>query len=160
MKLNLGAGADIRLQEYINVDLVPRPELPQQMYRQGDAFNLDWLCPEQSVDEILALNLLVYASARQVPEILAHWASRLCIGGVLKLSAVDGIALTKAIGQRAIAWEESCQLLFGGQTNELDCARSIFDHRRVSGILESAGMSLGNMRREGLNVYMEFTRHA
>lgn len=157
MKLNLACGTDIR-QDYINVDIVAHPELPPQIYCQGDAFALDWLCEEGSCDEIMLLFGISLIQEWRLEDVLKHIVSRIKVGGILKLSGHDGVAVCRAIAQRALSLREACIILYGQQRNEFECLRSLFDPTILIGLLASMGMSLVSMRREGLMAYLEFRR--
>lgn len=61
MKLNLGCGADVR-PGYVNVDLEERPGVDVAW----DFGQLPWPWPDQSVDEILALNVLEHVDMNVV----------------------------------------------------------------------------------------------
>ena len=78
IKFNLGCGKDIK-KEYINVDLFsidPR-------VKKHNVENLDDIAINESVDEILALDVLEHISYNKTIDVLKNWYSKLRFGGKL-----------------------------------------------------------------------------
>jgi len=154
MKLNLGCGADVRQQGYINIDLKPNQQHSPEVYRQGDARSLDWLCENQTVEEILAMHVLNYMPVAQVPLSLKNWIDKLCNNGVLKVSVPDVNALAKMFANDQLSTREFVTSVFGTQQDE-DICRSAMDATLLIKILEEYGLIVKTKRYDGIMFYVE-----
>ena len=112
LKLNLGCGNDIR-DGYVNIDI--RNELNNSVL-VGDITNLQYA--ENSVDEILALDVYEHISHRRSLHVLQHWSDILKPSGklILRSPSLDVIiekyyntAKTASQIKRVI------EIIFGGQ---------------------------------------------
>ena len=135
MKLNLGCGTDIREQGYINIDLKPSAQYPSDVYQQGDVQSLDWLCEDQTVEEILALNVLNYVPIAQVSTTIRNWAHKLIVDGVLKIATPDIYALAKIFANNQLSTRDFVVSIFGTQ-QDTDACMSSTDAPTLVKILE------------------------
>lgn len=101
IKLNLGCGKDIK-REYINIDLFS----DDQRVKKHNVENLDDIAFDESVDEILALDILEHISYNKTIEVLKNWYSKLRIGGklIIQSPCIDLICnrLMSEIGREEI----------------------------------------------------------
>ena len=125
-KVNLGAGS-CEMEGYKNLDI-----------KQGqNAYPLD--CPDGSLDEIRASHLLEHFSHKEVFSVVKNWVDKLKMGGVLKIAVPDFAKLIEMYNKK-----EDPKLgmyIMGGQTDENDFHKSLFDEDCLTTIMESAGLS-------------------
>lgn len=155
MKLNLGCGDDIRLHDYVNVDVLPNPSAPAEIYRQGDVTNLDWLCPAGGADEIMANNVLPCLSYLVVDAVLEHWVSRLKAGGVLKITVPDLHWIGASLGEDVLDLPTAMTLIYGLQNHPHAIFRSGYDPEALADHLVGLGMEITVQRRTGFVAYIE-----
>lgn len=126
MKLNLGAGATI-IEGFIPLDGA-----------KGDCiFPLPHA--DGSVDEIRASHVLEHFPHAQVPAVLADWVRALKPGGVLKIAVPD----FETIAEAYVAGNEmNVQgYVMGGQTDQRDFHRTLFDRRSLASMFGAAGLA-------------------
>lgn len=112
-KLNLGSGNDVR-PDYLNLDVIPAKQpLPPEVFRQGNVGELDWVCQDGSVEEILALNVLQCFPPPVVEQVLANWLRKLRPGGVIKIAFTDLCAIGNPLAGDTLPREQAVTLLFG-----------------------------------------------
>jgi trans-aconitate methyltransferase len=155
MKLNLGCSGDLRSHGFINVDVVPNPTAPAEVYRQGDITNLDWLCPAGEADEIVAHNALPRLSYTIVDAVLEHWVSRLKPGGVLKITVPDLRGIAGSIVEDTIDLTKAATLLYGPQDGPQAGFRSAYESKALCDRLVSLGMRILVQRMAGFTAYIE-----
>ena len=137
MKLNLGSGTgpsanDFHALGYVNID------------RQtgGEVYPLD--CADSCADEVRASHVLEHLPWRQTMDALRDWVRVLKPGGVLKIAVPDfeWIAhqyLAEVDGDAECVPHLTAYLM-GGQTDENDYHKAIFDKRGLKHGLELAGL--------------------
>jgi len=126
MKLNLGSGS-LKLEDYENIDI-----------KDGkSAYPLD--VEDGSCDEIRASHLLEHFSHRDAFGVLTHWVSKLKDGGVLKIAVPDFAHIVECYksGQD----ERFPLYLMGGQADETDVHKSIFDAESLRNLMQTSGLS-------------------
>ncbi len=125
VRLNVGSG-DTLLPGYIPID--------RKLGRE--AYPLD--VPDNSVDEIRASHVLEHFSHREMYYVLAHWVQKLKVGGVLKIAVPD----FRKIAEQYMAGESNmaCQYVMGGQIDDDDQHRCIFDESSLRMAMERAGL--------------------
>ena len=126
MKLNLGSGS-LKLEDYDNIDI-----------KDGrSAYPLD--VQDGSCDIIRASHLLEHFSSHEVYDVLSHWVSKLKQGGKLMIAVPDfnKIAEGYASGKEM----NVSGYIMGGQTDEHDFHKSIFDKESLTKLMESVGLS-------------------
>jgi len=126
LKLNLGSGQN-QLEGYTNLD---------RTYGQ-EAYPLEY--DDESIDEIRASHLLEHFSTVQVFDVVKNWADKLKIGGVLKIAVPDFHKIAKGYidGQE----QNTCGYLMGGQIDDNDYHKSIFDESSLREVMEKAGLN-------------------
>lgn len=125
-KLNLGCG-DIEIDGYENIDL-----------KNGqNAYPLD--CQSESVDEIRASHLLEHFSHGEILDVLKNWVDKLKPDGVLKIAVPDFNKITEDYQQNRP--QNYMGYIMGGQTDENDYHKSLFDKNTLTALMESAGLT-------------------
>lgn len=155
LKLNLGCGDDLRLHDFINVDILPKPNVPAEVYRQGDMTNLDWLCAAGQADEIVTNNSLPCIPYTMVDAVLEHWVSRLRAGGMLKIMVPDLRWVAKSFAEDVIDLSRMAPLLYGPQDQPQGLFRSGYDDKALCDRLVSLGMKITAKRKAGFMVFIE-----
>lgn len=84
IKLNLGAG-EKHIRGFFNVDIDPEtsPDCT------GDASNIDWLVADNSVDVIVAYDVIEHLDRTKASEALKNWRSKLTSEGLLIIRTPD-----------------------------------------------------------------------
>lgn len=155
MKLNLGCGDDIRAQDYLNIDIEAHESLASEVFRQGDVANLDWLCENGTVEEVLALNILPYLTQAQADPALVNWVAKLQTGGTLKFSAPDLWAIARDFYNDRRDLAGTVQMLYGTQERPHMYVQSGIDTRTLSRRLVALGMQITVKRYEQNTIYVE-----
>lgn len=134
MKLNLGAG-DTPLPGYINLDRKTGDEIfplmPSIMRRGGS---------DKGYDEIRASHVLEHFPHGQIDMILADWVKQLAPGGVLKIAVPDFEKV--AAGYLDGRNQPTEGYVMGGQVDDDDYHKAIFDTERLKAALSRAGLVL------------------
>ena len=129
LKLNLGSGPkQFALKGYENIDL-----------KNGKrAFPLDY--ESETVDEIRASHLLEHFPKKQIGLVLKDWVDKLRPGGILKIAVpdFDKIAADYVAKKKHEAPVDS--YVMGGQDDEYDFHKSIFNKSSLVGYMEAVGL--------------------
>ena len=123
MKLNLGSG-ECPLEGYENLDI-----------KNGQSiYPLDYL----EVDEIRASHVLEHFSHAEISSILAEWVEALKPDGLLKIAVPD----FEWIAQNYLSGNpiNTQGYTMGGQTDENDYHKAIFDKEELTEALKTAGL--------------------
>lgn len=131
--LNLGCGKDIR-DGFINIDLFS--DDPRVVY--GDVRKLD--LPDNSVDLILASDILEHFSHRETQKILNEWARVLKPNGELIIRCPSLRLQVKAYINGVWDADVASYMIFGGQTNPGDYHCVGFDEQSIKDKLHKAGL--------------------
>ncbi len=129
LKLNIGSGG-LDLPGYANIDI-----------KSGRrAWPLD--CQDESADEIRASHILEHFGHRHTLEVLRHWVSKLRPGGVLKVAVPDFQRISKGYLAAREGGEPVNALgyLMGGQTDQYDFHKALFDDVALTDLLQRAGL--------------------
>ncbi len=126
IRLNLGAG-DVPIPGYRSIDR----NQGQEAYPLADY-------ADESVDEIRASHLLEHFPHGMIDKVVAEWARVLKPGAFLKLAVPDFAWLAK----RYLNGEKGNYqgFLMGGQTDEDDYHRTLFDEECLRDVFNSAGL--------------------
>ncbi len=124
-KLNLGSGLQ-KIPGYINIDR-----------RFGtEAFPLKSYAHE-SVDEIRASHILEHFPHSAVPAVIEDWVRTLHPGGWLKIAVPDFKWIAAHCNRNDLPIEG---YLMGGQTDDEDYHKSIFDEQKLTRLMQAAGL--------------------
>lgn len=140
IKLNLGSG-DKPLEGYHNLDAKHGDCIfPVKIPYGTTSACLD---PEKA-DEIRASHVLEHFPHGQTQEILKHWVSKLKLGGILKLAVPDFQKIARAYVDH-LDGKNLCPgnlegYLMGGQTDEYDYHKALFDEPGLRKMMEAAGL--------------------
>lgn len=124
LKLNLGSGMQ-KLPGFVNVDLA----------FGKSAYPLDF--PDNSAEVIRASHILEHFPGNDAPKVLADWVRALKPGGLLKVAVPNfkWIAESYLKGERGIGG-----YVVGGQCDENDYHKAIFDEITLYKLLQEAGL--------------------
>lgn len=126
MKLNLGEGPK-PLAGYIGVDRKNGQEAYPLAY------------PDNAAEVIYASHLLEHFTPPEIPKVLAEWVRVLEPGGVLKIAVPDFAKICAWYQNKQ--WDKPIHAsLMGGQTNDEDFHRSIFDENSLRVRMQQAGL--------------------
>lgn len=123
IKLNIGAGSTV-IDGYTAIDRKLGTE----------AFPLQY--PDESVSDIRASHVLEHLSFRDVPKALEEWRRVLKPGGRLRIAVPDFRKIAANVdADPAWAYE-----LMGGQVDQDDFHKSVYDETRLAAYLHQAGL--------------------
>ena len=126
MKLNLGSGKDIR-NGYLNLDIVPIEGTDSDLFRQHDVTNLDDIAEDDSVEEMLLLNILQVFSFKHVFALMTHWMTKLQPGGVLKIVVPDVYERALSLVSGQVDVQNYILTTYGHHANDHDYVKTGFD---------------------------------
>lgn len=125
MKLNLGSGHQ-KIPGFTNIDRSLGTEAyPLTDYADG------------SVEEVRASHVLEHFPHAEVPRVIAEWVRVLKPGGCLKIAVPDIQWIAANLNRSDLPIEG---FLMGGQTDESDYHKSIFDERKLTRLMLNAGL--------------------
>jgi hypothetical protein len=134
-KLNLGSNKDFR-ENFLDIDILDFEDLDIQ----ADIANL-YFIPDDSIEEILAYDVLEHFSFTQTSKILHHWFSKLKSKGKIIIRVPD----LKLISQKLIHQElpvfEAQRLIYGGQDYIYNFHSAGFTGDSLEGLLRGVGFS-------------------
>ncbi|HPO62310.1 MAG TPA: glycosyltransferase, partial [Candidatus Kapabacteria bacterium] len=133
--LNLGCGKDIR-DEYINIDIFSDDPRVVGM----DIRHLEFA--DNSVDGIIASDVLEHFSHREVDSILKEWARVLKPGAEIIIRCPSLHLQVKAYYNGIWDADIASYMIFGGQTNPGDYHCVAFDEHSIKKHLELAGFEV------------------
>jgi hypothetical protein len=125
VKLNLGAG-DVEVPGYTPIDI-----------KNGqNVYPLD--VPENSVDDIYASHILEHFASGQLLEVLKNWISKLKPGGWIRIAVPDFKKCIEPYNRGKKT--KLLSYVMGGQTDENDFHKSIFDNESLSALMKACGL--------------------
>ena len=127
VKLNLGSGS-LKIDGYKNIDI------------KNGVLAYPLKVKDGSCDEIRASHLLEHFGNQDVFAVVKHWAEKLKDGGVLKIAVPDFSKIANAYVNKKKEMNVSGYLM-GGQSDQDDYHKSIFDREALTMLLESAGLT-------------------
>jgi glycosyltransferase involved in cell wall biosynthesis len=141
LRLNLGCGNDFR-EGFLNVDLFS--DNPNVVYM--DVRNLSF--NDNSVDLILASDILEHFSHREIPKILKEWARVLKENGTLIIRCPNIRLQIDAYIRGDWDADIASYMIFGGQTNPGDYHAVGFDEKSIKKHLENVGLNVELIENE------------
>jgi len=151
MKLNLGCGGDKR-EGYVNVDIRKEVNPDRIMDLEKTPYPFD----NESVDEILAKDVIEHFSFRNVERVVKEWHRILKKGGKLVIQTPDLDAILKAIKDGKIkGWWQISYWLYGGQDYPENTHRLIFTKKEIRKLLEENGFEVKGIVQGGTNMIVE-----
>ncbi len=159
MKLNLGCRTEmVRAQGYVNVDDTPPTEENKDVYKQGSFESLDWLCEDNTVQEIVIKDSTGRIPLSALGSVLQNWAQKLQPDGVLKIMIPDAHLVAQMFFQDQISLAEYQGIVLGIQYDVQ--MRSLLDAPMLMSLLEQAGLSVTLKRYDGLYLYVEAVKNS
>lgn len=132
LKLNLGCGLDIRA-DYLNLDMYS--DNPEVIYCDVRKLPL----PDNSVDLILANDVLDIFSHREIDNVLNEWNRVLKLDGEIQIRVPNLKSQVRLYMNNEWDADVASYMLYGGQTNPMDYKACAFDSKSLSAkLLKSA----------------------
>ena len=128
LKLNLGSGK-LKIKGYENID---------KMYGTS-AYPLEYYSNE--VDEIYASHILEHFAKKDVLKVLKDWVDKLRPGGVLKIAVPDFDKIAVDYVNQVKHDHSPDDYIFGGQEDENDYHKSIFNKTTLTKLMQAAGLT-------------------
>lgn len=139
--VNLGCGADVR-ENFVNVDLFSDDERVVAMDVR------DLKLPDNSVDLLLASDILEHFSHREIDALLKEWARVLKSGGELIIRCPSLKLQVQAYMRGDWNADVASYMIFGGQTNPGDYHCVAFDKESITRRLNAAGFVVNSVEEE------------
>ena len=134
MKLNLGCGTDVRL-NYLNIDRSPTSkEVTRADVRTFAGVDIK----DNSVTELVAINLLPYIHFTEIQPTLALWAKKLAPAGEMFIQTFDSHLLGTMMMNGQIDTPNVNGLLFGVDPKD-ETAVSIYNLPFIEELLKQLG---------------------
>jgi len=152
LKLNLGAGIDIRRPDFLNVDIQCFPGIDLI----SDARDL-FVIEDSSMEFIVAQHILEYIPREDMLLSVFEWKRLLKDNGILEIRCTDLSQLTKALYLNNISTEMGMHdemvvaLVYGQQINKYDIRYNGFTSSFLQGVLRACGFRIINNVIEGLD---------
>jgi len=134
MKLHLGCG-DKYIPGFVHVDAEDYPHVDHRMPVNHLTFAKD-----NSVELIYASHVLEHFGRNEIDQVLREWFRVLRPGGILRLAVPDFAAVALRY-QETEDLEELVGLVCGGQRNQYDFHKMIFNEKLLRKRLRLAGFS-------------------
>ncbi len=152
MKINFCHENEIKESDYINVGSKPTDKLPTNIYRHGDVHSLDWLCEDNNVDEILAINTLGHIDSQEIDQAIQNWFNKLKPNGILKIGAIDIHLVSKLFVNTKIDFNGYINCIWGSPNNR---RISGIDRTTLCDLLLKHNFTLVTKRYDGVSFYVE-----
>ena len=155
--LNLGCGGDVRQStleaNIINVDkFVIKPGAVQ-----GDIANLNNIVSQESVDEIIARDVLEHISFRETDKVLTHWSSLLKTGGKIYIRVPDVEKQAALLLDGTWNGDIFSYMVFGGQDYEGNAHYQAFTRQSITEKLAKVNIKITEFKREHENLRSDMT---
>ena len=157
LKINVGCGLDVK-DDYLNIDLYSDDPRVIGMDVRDLKFE------DNTVDEILASDILEHFSHNQVDQILSEWSRVLKPGGILFIRCPNLKLQMQAYMRGDWDADIASYMIFGGQTNPGDYHFIAFDEDSIKSHLDKAGFEVTDYKeldypqnRMKINLNMEVT---
>lgn len=118
-------------------DISPPGFTPMGRHHGTEIYPLE--VDDESIDEIRASHVLEHFPTAQVPEVVKHWAAKLKPGGVLKIAVPNFAYIAQAYLDGSELPIEGYTM--GGQTDDNDFHRSLFDVATLVDLFRSANLT-------------------
>lgn len=141
LKLNLGCAQDI-LDGYINIDTDPFDNRVTQMNI------LDLQYPENSIDEIIAKDIIEHLSLQQAHDAIQHWGKLCKSGATIYIQTTNFDKMIEAYNSGVWNLNHLCYMLFAGrnwstgESKPEDWHKSTYNLKTLSQWLEMAGFTV------------------
>lgn len=133
LKLNLGSG-DVKIPGFENIDRKFGHEV-FPLDSGGDRI------ADDSVDEIRASHILEHFGSKNAYDVVKHWVSKLKPGGLIKIAVPDCRKVFEGYLNRQAGQQfPTSGYLMGGQTDENDFHKSIYDEPALRQLMKAAGL--------------------
>jgi len=136
-RLHLGCGVK-HIPGYFHIDALDYPHVDHI----GPVDNLDFIA-DATVDHIYACHLLEHFGRKEYAAVLKEWRRVLKKGGTLRLAVPDYEACARLYvdGKLPDGLPTILGLMMGGQRDQYDFHKMVFDERSLTSYLKDAGFS-------------------
>jgi len=148
LKLNLGCGGDKR-KGWVNID-VNSKFAPDRVL---DVRKLDY--QNNSVDEILALDILEHFSYNETLPILKEWIRVLKPGGIIAIRVPSLKRIFERYLGHKINGEQAAKMLYGSQENEYNYHKAGFDKDYLVKLLKETGIAISEVWDDNCNLFIK-----
>jgi len=157
LKLNLGCGKDIR-EGYVNIDLHSDPVHESKVLKM-DVTNLSEFKTD-SVDEILALDIIEHHPGIKIEKIIQEWIRVLKPGGKILIRTPDIEVVCEIYFKQAkegkINWKRLSDIIYGSQITQYQFHCIMFSFDWLKQLLEKYGVEkVVKIKRSNQNMVVE-----
>lgn len=167
LKLNIGCGRDIK-ESYLNVD-IRKVDISNEaddgrdmsrIFMRLDLEKIPYPFESESIDEILANDIIEHFSYRYIEYIVREWHRILKNGGILRIKTpdfeniidilkIDGVSFmggtASLLGDEKKTWMSISHWIFGGQDYSQNFHKLIFTKIELKKFLEYIGFRVGSI---------------
>jgi len=148
MKLNLGCGKDVK-QGYINIDCRKLHGIDIVLDLEREKLPYD----DNSIDEILAKDIVEHFSFRNVENVLKEWHRVLKPDGLLVIQTPDFEQIASKFYEGKIAdWYRLSFWLYGAQDYQENLHKCIFTKRELTKLLNQIGFEIMEIFNDNTNI--------
>ncbi len=140
LMLNLASQGEV-LPGFVNID--KNPQKDSEII--GDIRDLEF--DDDSVEIIVARNILQVFSHRELQKIVLEWKRVLKQGGTIILSVPDLKSILEAYSVGSLDFDETQKAVFGYQQNDFDYFYNAFDEYSIEKFLASNGFSIIEIKK-------------
>jgi predicted SAM-dependent methyltransferase len=138
LKLNLGCGSD-KKQGFTNVDI--RPEVKPDLVHNLE--NVPYPFKGDSIEEIIAKDVLEHVSYRKIEIVLKEWYRILQGGGKIYIQTPDMMALAnRVILTKVYGWFDMSYWIYGAQDYPDNTHKTAFTIPELQKLLEQIGFKV------------------
>ncbi len=156
MKVNLLIHSNAVRSGFTNVDPLASPGSPDRV--QGSVTNLDEIVEDAEATELVALDVIDYVPAPDVPGVIAGWVRKLRHGGQITIGGVDLRDVAKAVVFQQLSPNEAAGLLYGEQVAPWDYRKGTYTIQHVINILLGHGLQIMLKESDRFHYYVTARR--
>jgi predicted SAM-dependent methyltransferase len=151
MKLNLGCGSDIR-EGYLNIDI----NQSNNKVIKLDIRNIpDNICPNDSCDEILAINLVEYLKLSDLVIVMKCWYDKLIKNGIVYVESTEARLIGNMLSFEQISLEHVNGILY---PDVIPSTKSIYNLSGLETFMKSIGFNTLSKGYRGNSFYLRMTK--
>lgn len=140
MKLNLMFCSGVPLAGYLN--LCPFVAQNVENVVNCDIRNLDQICENAEVTELIAHNVLEYISPNELDSVFNNWVLKLRHKGIIKLAVLDAEQVCHRFLSKKMELNQFNSIVFGEQRSPFELRRNVLTPTALCQKMQSLGLKI------------------